>query len=62
MRIAGVYSLNKGTETVSKLYPDLLTEVNEAIKIVDSAMCKTKVVAYLRCTAGSASHSDNVHT
>lgn len=42
MRIAGVYSFNHGTETVSKLYPDLITEVNEAIKLVDAAQHKTK--------------------
>ena len=42
MRIAGVYSFNHGTETVARLYPDLLTEVNEAIKVVDAAEHKTK--------------------
>lgn len=42
MRIAGVYSFNGGTEAVSKHYPDLLTEVNAAIKIVDASQHKTK--------------------
>lgn len=43
MRIAGVYSFNRGKEEVTKHYPDLLVEVNEAIKLVDSAQHKTKV-------------------
>ena len=42
MRIAGVYSFNGGTEEVSKHYPNLLTEVNEVIKTVDSTQHKTK--------------------
>lgn len=42
MRIAGVYSFNGGKEEVARLYPDLLTEVNEVIKLVDSSTCKTK--------------------
>lgn len=42
MKIAGVYSFNGGTEAVSRLYPDLLTEVNDAIKSVDAAKHKTK--------------------
>src|SRR5665213_3163755 len=42
VKIAGVYSFNGGTEAVTHLYPDLLTEVNEAIKIVDASQHKTK--------------------
>ena len=42
MRIASVYSFNGGTEEVSKHYPDLLREVNEVIKTVDSSQHKTK--------------------
>ena len=42
MRIAGVYSFNGGTEAVTKTYPDLLTEVNAVIKMVDSSKHKTK--------------------
>lgn len=42
MRIAAVYSFNKGTETVTKKYPTLLTEVNSVIKAIDSSKHKTK--------------------
>jgi len=42
MRIAGVYSFNGGKQEVSRLYPDLMTEVNEVINLVDSSTCKTK--------------------
>jgi hypothetical protein len=42
MRIAGVYSFNGGVETVSKAYPDLLTEVNAVIGGVDGSQHKTK--------------------
>src|SRR5262245_7894369 len=42
MRVAGVYSFNGGVEAVSRHYPDLLTEVNEAIKVVDASKHKTK--------------------
>ncbi len=42
MRIAGVFSFNKGKEIVSKRYPDLLTEVNAVIKAVDARKLKTK--------------------
>lgn len=42
MRIAGVYSFKSGEEAVTKNYPDLMTEVNEAIKIVDASAHKTK--------------------
>lgn len=42
MRIAGVYSFNSGEKEVTTRYPDLLIEVNEIIKIVDSSQHKTK--------------------
>jgi hypothetical protein len=43
VKIAGVYSFNHGKEEVTKLYPDLLTEVNESIKSIDASQHKTKV-------------------
>lgn len=42
MRIAGLYSFNKGHETVNEKYPDLLKEIEEVITSVDAAKCKTK--------------------
>ena len=42
MRIAAVYSFNKGKEEITKRYPHLLTEVNEVIKAVDASQHKTK--------------------
>lgn len=42
MRLAAVYSFNKGKETVSKQYPALLTEVNAVIKAVDESKYKIK--------------------
>ena len=42
MRIAGMYSFNKGKETVLKEYPDLLKEIEDVIKHVDATTCKTK--------------------
>jgi hypothetical protein len=42
MKIAGVYSFNGGEQAVTKLYPDLLTEVNAVIKSIDSSLYKTK--------------------
>lgn len=42
MKIAGVYSFKDGEKEVTKHHPDLLTEVNEAIRSVDAAKCKTK--------------------
>lgn len=43
MRIAGMYSFKGGKEEVVKNYPDLMTEVNAAIKWVDSSQYKTKM-------------------
>lgn len=42
MRIAGVYSFNKGRESVEALYPELLAEVRKAIGVVDASQHKTK--------------------
>jgi Restriction endonuclease BglII len=42
VKIAGVYSFNNGVEAVTHHYPDLLTEVNESIKIVNASKHKTK--------------------
>lgn len=42
MRVAAVYSFNGGKEAVTKLYPDLLTEMNAAIRVVDASLYKTK--------------------
>jgi hypothetical protein len=42
VRIAGVYSFNNGEKEVSKRYPNLLVEVNRAIKSVNSSRHKTK--------------------
>lgn len=43
MRIAGVYSFNKGREEVTSRYSNLLTEINAAIKAVDAAPHKVKI-------------------
>lgn len=43
MRVAGVYSFKGGKEEVTSRYPDLLTEVNAAIKAVDTDLYKTKL-------------------
>jgi hypothetical protein len=43
VRIAGVYSFNRGEEEVTRRYPDLLTEVNDVIKKVRSSQHKTKI-------------------
>lgn len=42
MKIAGIYSFNDGTDTVTKLYPDLLKEVLASIGDVDASQHKTK--------------------
>src|SRR6266581_4586718 len=42
VRIAGVYSFNEGEKEVTKKYPNLLVEVNQVIKSVDSSKHKTK--------------------
>jgi hypothetical protein len=42
VRIAGVYSFNGGEKAVTKLYPDLLTEVNQVIQRIRASRHKTK--------------------
>jgi hypothetical protein len=42
MKLAAVYSFNKGTEVVSAKYPDLVVEINAAIKSIDASQHKTK--------------------
>src|SRR5437868_13605061 len=42
MQIVAAYSFNRGKERIAKKYPDLMTEVNEVIKQVDSTQLKTK--------------------
>ncbi len=42
MKIAGIYSFNRGEESVKEKYPDLLKEVGTAIAQVDASQCKTK--------------------
>lgn len=45
MRVAGVYSFKGGKEFVTEHYPQLLPEVNAAIKAVDASLYKDKVSA-----------------
>lgn len=42
MKIAGIYSFNRGKETVEKKYPDLLKEVEQAISAVKASEHITK--------------------
>lgn len=42
MRIAGVYSFNKGEQVVTTKYADLLQEVKDSIAAIDASTCKTK--------------------
>jgi hypothetical protein len=42
MKLAAVYSFNRGTEVVSKQYPELIVEINAAIKSIDANTHKTK--------------------
>jgi Restriction endonuclease BglII len=42
MRIAGIYSFNKGQKVVQKQYPELLAEVTASIEAIDASSCKTK--------------------
>lgn len=43
MRIAGIYSFNKGKEAITKLHREKLEEVLQVIEAVDAEKCKTKV-------------------
>jgi len=42
MKLAAVYSFNKGTEIISERYPELVVEINAAIKSIDASQHKTK--------------------
>ena len=42
MKLAAVYSFNRGTEIVSAKYPELVVEINAAIKSIDASQHKTK--------------------
>jgi hypothetical protein len=42
MKLAAVYSFNRGTEVASEKYPDLVVEINAAIKAIDASQHKTK--------------------
>jgi len=42
MRLVGVYSFKEGKDQIARRFPDALVEVNDAIKSVDAACCKTK--------------------
>ncbi len=42
MRIAGIYSFNKGKETIKKHFPGLLSEIREIIALVDASKYKSK--------------------
>jgi hypothetical protein len=42
MKLAAVYSFNKGKEVVSERYPELVVEINAAIKSIDASQHKTK--------------------
>jgi hypothetical protein len=43
MKIAAVYSFNKGKEEITERYAQLLVEVNDTIKAVDASKHKTKI-------------------
>src|SRR5205085_10988998 len=43
MRIAGLYSFNKGKEVITKEHRSQLEEVLQVIELVDAEDCKTKV-------------------
>lgn len=42
MIVAGMYSFNRGLETVRERYPHLLTEIEEVIAAIDASSFKTK--------------------
>ncbi|MEK7808121.1 MAG: restriction endonuclease, partial [Chloroflexota bacterium] len=43
MKIAGIYSFNKGEEVIEEKFANELKEVQKAIKAVKSSLYKTKV-------------------
>lgn len=42
MTIAGKYSFAGGAEFIARKYPELLNEVEQAVKSVDATVCRTK--------------------
>ncbi len=42
MKLAAVYSFNRGQEIVAAKYPDLLVQINDVIKAIDASQCRTK--------------------
>ncbi|MCC7350187.1 MAG: hypothetical protein IT446_06420 [Phycisphaerales bacterium] len=42
MKVAGIYSFKGGEKAITRKYPDLLSEVNEAIQRIDASRHKTK--------------------
>src|SRR2546428_13620280 len=43
MRIAGLYSFNKGKEVITEMHRSQMEEVLQVIESVDAEYCKTKV-------------------
>lgn len=43
MKIAGVYSFNKGKEIIEKAYPELLSEIRDILTSIDAAKHKVKI-------------------
>jgi hypothetical protein len=43
MKIAGIYSFNKGKEIIEKKYPALLSEIKTVITSIDAAKYKVKI-------------------
>ncbi len=43
MKIAGVYSFNKGKETIEKVHPELLSEIRDILTSIDAAKYKVKI-------------------
>ncbi len=42
MRVAGIYSFNRGEQVVKSSYAELLDEMTECIKNIDASACKSK--------------------
>lgn len=42
MKLAGIYSFNRGEEVIHDHYPDLRREIEVAIQHIDASLCKTK--------------------
>ena len=43
MKIAGIYSFNKGKEVIEKTHPELLKEIHTIISAVDASLYKDKI-------------------